>query len=566
MIISEEKLRELVVGPGHVSEDDFDETAKTAREKGVDITRLLIEKGHIDDDNLGKIVADALGVPFANIQKANIEEITDDLLAYIPETVARSQRAIVFQEIRDEGVLLLATDNPDNYEFIKHLEKTTGCAVEVHYATPFAVDMALRKYSGDLQKEAMILIEEIKQKPDHAERVVVKLVSLFFEHSYANMASDIHIEPLREKCIVRIRVDGTLYKILDYPKEIHNRIVFRIKILSRLRTDETAAPQDGRFEYSIADMDSMFVRVSVLPTTEGENIVMRLLIQQGKRFSVESLGLSEDDAKKLRKNAKKPWGMILVVGPTGSGKTTTLYAVLQMLHQPTVNIMTVEDPVEYNMDGIQQTPVNPAKNVTFAAGLRAIVRQDPDIIMVGEIRDQETVNMAVDASMTGHMVLSTMHANDAATAFPRLLEMGVEPFLIASAVNVSIAQRLVRKVCEHCRESYFLQDEDIADFDDDGDFVEMIKAIAGKDDIKKIRFFRGGGCDLCDNSGYEGRTSVFEVLEVTEELRKLIIDKSSADSIRDMAIREGMTPMMYDGIAKALLGVTSISEVKRVIK
>jgi len=237
-----------------------------------------------------------------------------------------------------------------------------------------------------------------------------------------------------------------------------------------------------------------------------------------------------------------------------------------MLHVPAVNIMTVEDPVEYNIDGVQQTQVNPKKNVTFSAGLRAIVRQDPDIIMVGEIRDEETVNMAIDASMTGHLVLSTMHANDAATAFPRLLEMGVEPFLIASAVNVSIAQRLVRKVCEHCRESYFLTEEDVESLAEDKNLLEMTKAIAGKNDIQLVRFFRGKGCELCGNTGYEGRTSIFEVLEVTEDLRKMIIEKHSSDTIRMKAIEGGMTSMVYDGISKALLGITTMDEIKKAAK
>ncbi len=564
MFISEEKLKKLLVEPGHITEEDFNSAEKTAKEKGSSLDRVLVEKGLIGDENLGKIIADATGYPFINLKKANIEEISEELLNYIPEAVAQSQRAVVFKEEKG-GVLLLATNNPDNYEFVKHLEKTTGYRVEVYYATPFALDMALRKYSGDLQREARMLIEEIKKEPERAEQMVVKLADLLFEHAYANVASDIHIEPLEEHCIVRFRIDGILYKVLDYPKDIHDRMVSRIKILSRLRTDEKAAPQDGRFDYKVGDAE-VDVRVSILPTTEGENVVMRLLMQQGKRFTIESLGLLEDDLRKIRNNAKKPWGMILVVGPTGSGKTTTLYAVLQLLHQSTVNIMTVEDPVEYNMDGVQQAQVNPKKNVTFASGLRSIVRQDPDIIMVGEIRDEETVNMAVDAAMTGHLVLSTMHANDAATAFPRLLEMGVEPFLISSAVNVSIAQRLVHRICESCRESYFLSEEEAEEISEDKNFAEMVKTIAGKDDLRKIRFFRGRGCDLCDHTGYEGRTSIFEVLEVTENLRKLITEKSSADALRKKAIEEGMTPMIYDGISKALLGITTISEVKRVAK
>ncbi len=566
MTIKIERLKEVLIGPGHVNEVDFNEAKRLAEEKNIEIERLLVEKGYIEDENLGKIIAEEVGVSFIKLEKSNIEDITDDLLEYIPESVARSQRAIVFNEEKERGIIRLATSKPNNYEFIKNLEKTTGAIIEVYYATPLAIDMAIRKYGGDLKKEATLLIEEVKKNPEQAEHSIVKLVDLILEHAYANIASDVHIEPLREEIVVRIRVDGTLYKILSYPKEIHSRVVFRIKILSKLRTDETASPQDGRFDYQVGESDVMFIRVSILPTTEGENIVMRLLIQQGKRFSLESVGLCEDDLKKLKRNAKKPWGMIMVVGPTGSGKTTTLYAVLQLLNESSVNIMTVEDPVEYNIDGVQQSQVNISKNLTFSSGLRAIVRQDPDVIMVGEIRDEETVNMAVDASMTGHMVLSTMHANDAATAFPRLLEMGVETFLVASSVNISIAQRLVKKICEQCRESYFLQEEDIKIIEEETDFIEMIQTISGKEDIRSVRFFRGKGCEFCKNTGYNGRTAVFELLEVTENLRKLIIEKSSADTIKSMAVKEGMMPMVYDGISKALLGTTTISEIKRVVK
>jgi type IV pilus assembly protein PilB len=563
MSLSEEQIEKLVVDPGYISPIDFSIAKELSREKEIPLDRLLVQKGYIDDENLGKIIADFVGYPFINLKKANIEEISDELLGYIPESVASSQRAVIFKE--EGGTLFLATDNFDGYDFVKHLEKITGLPIEVYYATSSMIDAALRKYGGDLQKEARNLIEEVKQSPEKGEQIIVKLAGLIFEHAYSNIASDIHVEPLEDKCIIRFRVDGALYKVLEYPKDIHDRLVARIKIISRLRTDERAAPQDGRFDYNVGSAN-IDVRVSILPTTEGENVVMRLLMQQGKRFNLDGLGLLEKDLKKIRNNAKKPWGMILVVGPTGSGKTTTLYAVLQMLHVSTVNIMTVEDPVEYNIDGVQQTQVNAKKNVTFSAGLRAIVRQDPDIIMVGEIRDEETVNMAIDAAMTGHLVLSTMHANDAATAFPRLLEMGVEPFLISSAVNVSIAQRLVRRVCEHCRESYFLTEEDVESLSEDKNLLEMTKAIAGKSDIQSVRFFRGKGCDLCGNTGYEGRTSIFEVLEVTEDLRKMIIEKHSSDSIRMKAIEEGMTSMVYDGISKALLGVTTIDEVKKAAK
>ncbi len=501
MELTEEKLKKMLVDSGQVDVNEFERAVEVAKEKEEELDRILVKEGFIDDANLGKIIADAGGYSFIELKKANIEEISDHLLSYIPEAVARSQEAIVFKE--EEGVLFLATTKPDNYKFIKHLEKVTGSKINVYYATSFAMDMALRKYSGDLQREARKLIERTKKDEVQEEQVVVKLVELLFEHAYANIASDIHIEPLSDFSIVRFRIDGTLFKVLDFPKRMHNRIVSRIKILSRLRTDERAAPQDGRFGYNVDKGGEIDVRVSVMPTTEGENVVMRLLMQQGKRFTLDALGLLESDLKKIKRNAGKPWGMIVIVGPTGSGKTTTLYAVLQMLNKSGVNIMTIEDPVEYNIDGVQQTQVNIKKNLTFPTGLRTIVRQDPDIIMVGEIRDEETIDMAIDAAMTGHLVLSTMHANDAATAFPRFMEMGVEPFLIASAINVSIAQRLVRTICEQCRESYFLDEAEIELITEDENFTELIKIISEKDDIRNVRFFRGKGCELCGDTGYE---------------------------------------------------------------
>ncbi len=564
MSFSKEKLKEILVNPGHINESEFNDAAEAAKEKNTPLELFLVEKGLIDDVNLGRIIADAMGYPFIELKKANIVEISEELLNYIPPAVAQSQNAIVFKE--EGGILYLATTKPDNYEFVKHLERVTGNKVEVYYTTPFTMDMALRKYGGDLQKEARDIIEEIKKNPAQGEQMGVKLVDLFFDHAYSNLASDVHVEPLVNSSIVRFRVDGVLFKVLDFPKELHNRLVSRIKILSRLRTDEKDAPQDGRFSYDIGEEKNVDVRVSIMPTTEGENVVMRILMQHGKRFSIENLGLLDSDLNKLRRNARKPWGMILVVGPTGSGKTTTLYAVLQLLNAPGVNVMTIEDPVEYNIEGVQQSQVNLEKKLTFATGLRSIVRQDPDIIMVGEIRDKETAAITVESAMTGHLVLSTMHANDAATGFPRLLEMGVEPFLIASSVNISIAQRLVRKICDNCRESYFLKKQEIQEIMEDEKLTEMIKAIAGKKDLGKIRFFKGRGCDLCNDTGYEGRTSIFEILEVSEELRKLIGQKSSSDTIREKAIEEGMTPMVYDGISKALMGVTTINEIKKSAK
>jgi type IV pilus assembly protein PilB len=563
MLISEEKLKELLVEPGYIKDSDFDIAQKEAAGKKMNLQETLVEKGLIKDEQMGRIIADEAGYRFVDFKKANISEINEDLLDYIPEVVAFAQKAVVFEETDD--VLRVATTDPGNYTFFKILEQKTNKKVEAHYATPFDISQALKRYKGDLMMEMRRMIKEL-EKTSGREDVIVDLVSLVMEYGYSNIASDIHIEPLSEFAIIRFRIDGILHKVAEYPKHLHDRIVSRIKILSRLRTDEKAAAQDGRFGYESTGGGGVDVRVSIMPTTDGENVVMRLLMQRGRRLSIDDLGLLPSDLRKLRVAASKPYGMIILVGPTGSGKTSTLYSVLQELSSPEVNIMTIEDPIEYNIEGIQQTQVNPAKNITFPKGLRTIVRQDPDIIMVGEIRDRETVDMALNSAMTGHLVLSTMHANDAATTFPRFLEMGAEPFLVASSVNVSIAQRLARKICEECRESYFLSPEEEESLLDETALVKIIKEISGENDLRKIKFYRGKGCKFCNERGYEGRTAIFEVLEVTEEIRNLIVQKESSDIIKRKAIEQGMSTMVHDGVSKVLMGVTTLEEIRKAAK
>jgi type IV pilus assembly protein PilB len=565
MLITEEKLRKLLLEGGYMKENDFDMTQKEAAGKTIDLQELIVEKGFIRDETLGRIVADEANYDYIDLKKADIADITDEMLQHIPEVVAIAQKIVVFKE--EEESFKVATCHPDNYPFFKVLEQKTGKKAEVYYSTPFDVAQALKKYKGDLMTEVKRLIRELEKSPQGAEENVVEFVDLIMEYAHSNLASDVHIEPLSEFAIVRFRIDGILHKVAEYPKkQLHERISSRIKILAKLRTDEKSAAQDGRFNYKTTG-GSVDVRVSIMPATEGENIVMRLLIQRGKRFSMDELGLLPHDLKKLRAAVQKPYGMVLSVGPTGSGKTTTLYSVLQTLNEPEVNIMTIEDPVEYEIEGVQQTQVNHAKNITFPNGLRTIVRQDPDIVMVGEIRDSETVDMALNSAMTGHLVLSTMHANDAATTFPRFLEMGAEPFLVASSINVAIAQRLVRQVCPDCKESYHLSEEQINNLKDEEEgLVKMIKEIAGGKEMKDISFYRGKGCKFCNETGYLSRTAIFEVLEVTEEIRNLIVQKESSEIIRRKAMEQGMSTMMQDGVAKALKGKTTLEEIRKVAK
>lgn len=566
MSITNEKLRALLVERGYINKTDFESALKEAEKTNTPLERTLVEKGTISDENLGKVIAEEINCPFIDLRRI---KILDEFLNIIPEVVARSQQAIIFD--RAPTGLKFATSNPENYEFIKFLERKTGGPIEVFYATPLGMEEVLRHYRNDLRERVRTIIEDFKTHPQDEENIV-KLVNYFLEYAYDNRASDIHIEPREKEVMVRFRIDGVLHEVVSFPKNLHEKIVFRVKIMSRLRTDEQAAAQDGRFDYQMGDA-RFDVRVSVLPVADGENVVLRLLSERSRRLDLEKLGLSGSDLKKVEGAIAKPYGMVLAVGPTGSGKTTTLYGILQILNRPEVNIMTIEDPVEYDVEHVQQIQVNPKKNLTFATGLRSIVRQDPDIIMVGEIRDNETASIAVNAAMTGHLVLSTMHANDAATTFPRLLEMGIEPFLVASGVNVVVAQRLVRRTCEQCRVSYTLTESEIEVLKKESHLPTFLEKAGGKSDFSGIRLYRGTGkidnggiCPMCDGAGYSGRIGIFEVMEMTDELHALVTQKATASVINKKATERGMTSVFHDGIEKVFQGITTLEEVIRVAK
>ena len=559
-----QKLREILIKSKSLDGEKFDLAQKDAIAKNLSLEILLAQRGIIKDEDLGKLISKHLGYPFISLQKAHIVGITNELLSHIPEVVAFSQQAIFFEETK-EGTLRLATSNPDNYELIKQLEQKTGKKVEVYYATPFNLEVALRRFRGDLKYEVIQLVEKAEKKPLLLEEAIVRLVNLFIEYAYVNEATDIHITPLIDIAAVRFRIDGILYKAVEYPLALHERISSRIKILSRLRIDERAAPQDGRFSYVIKG-ESIDVRVSVVPVSGGENLVLRLLAQRGKKFILKEIGLSGENLRKVERAAKGSWGMIISVGPTGSGKTTTMYAVLHELNRPEVNIMTIEDPIEYKVEGIQQIQVNLKKKITFASGLRSVVRQDPDIILVGEIRDEETTQIAINSAMTGHLVLSTLHANDAATALVRLIEMGAEPFLVASAVSVIIAQRLVRKTCLHCAQRVDLTIKEIETISSEPDLLEALKTISGKKSLSEIQVYKGKGCKFCEDTGYFGRIGVFEVMPVTAEIQKLVVGKIVSKEIRDNAIKQGMSSMIYDGANKIVSGITTPGEIIKILK
>jgi type IV pilus assembly protein PilB len=396
----------------------------------------------------------------------------------------------------------------------------------------------------------------IKELAQGANLSVIDLVNLLIEYAHASSASDIHIDPTTTEVRVRFRVDGILHNAFTFPKEICSEVISRIKVLARLRTDEHQAAQDGRFRMSFGNTEHLDVRVSIVPAYYGENAVLRLLAENAERFDLESLGLSKNDQKKIMDAVSKPHGMILSTGPTGSGKTTMLYTLIKMLNTPEVSIITVEDPVEYAIPDIRQIQVNPRTGLSFANGLRSMLRQDPNIIMVGEIRDAETAGIAVNTALTGHLLLSTIHTNDAATTLPRLLDMKIDPYLVASTVNLALGQRLVRKICMHCKQERDLSDAErksIADM-----FTsENIK------NLKSVHF--GAGCEKCGGGGYRGRIGIYEVLTVDDEIREAILRKASSNEVRTIAKKNGMTSMIEDGFAKIAEGKTTIEEVLRVV-
>jgi len=553
-----EKLKEILVGGSHVSDLDLNRAVALASKSNEPVEVTLVKENIIKDEKLGEVVSNYFKVPFLDLKEENIQ---NDLLEMLPEVVARAQSAVIFAKTL-EGYSL-ATSNPGNFEFINYVDRANQGRIAVYYATPIGMLEAFKAYKNNIFKNVVDLIENYKVNND--ENSVVLLVNQFLEYAYDNDASDVHIEPLSNEIVaVRFRIDGVLNEVVRYPIEMHDKIVFRVKIMSHLRTDERDATQDGRFEYRSANME-FDVRVSILPVSNGENIVFRVLSERNKKIQLEDLGLNEVDLQKIKRAMAQPYGMFLSVGPTGAGKTTTLYSIVQILSMLPVNIVTIEDPVEYTIDKVQQVQVNAKKNITFANGLRSIVRQDPDIIMVGEIRDNETASISINASMTGHLLFSTLHANDAATIFPRLLEMGIEPFLVASSINVVIAQRLARKVCPHCRMNYPKTAADvpaIVAMEKDPSFVAMMKKFFPNKKLADIKLYRGTGCKVCKHTGYLGRTAVFEVMEVTDDVRALISAKSPAASIEKKAEENGMTLMYYNGLVHLFNGITTFDELE----
>lgn len=562
MSISSDKLRELLVEPGHVSKADFETSVKASEKQKKDLADVLIEKDLIKDDQLGRLIAEDAGWRFIDLSQEKLEE---QVLNLIPELVARSKGVIAFA--RSEQGLKVGMTDPGDLEIRHFIQKRTGEKVFPYFITKQDLHNALFAYQPSLEREFDKILKQLRDKSlSRAQRdeAMVKMVDTILMYGYQNKASDVHIEPYLNKVMIRFRIDGVMNEVLSLSKDLLGSIVTRIKILSKMRIDEHRAAQDGKFRFNVKD-GIVDVRVSVVPVVEGENVVMRILSIKSRQFSLRDLGLSFFNLEKVKRAIEHPHGMILVTGPTGSGKTTTLYAVLKILNTRDVHISTIEDPVEYDIQGVSQIQVNPKTNLTFSKGLRAIVRQDPDIIMVGEIRDRETAGIAVNSALTGHLVLSTLHTNDAATTLPRLLDMRIQPFLVASTVNVAIAQRLVRKICMKCRYSCKLTNEEKTVIKKEPRLLNILKS-KGYTNLNKITLYNGKGCKVCARTGYAGRVGLFEVLEMTEDIKALILERASSDQLMKAAIENGMVTMLQDGIEKAFNGITSLQEVLRVTR
>lgn len=557
--LSNEELKKLLEEGGFLSKEQLSIAEKSTQSKEMSLEQALLMHEFISDTNLGQLIATELGLPFVRL---SAQHISNEALNLLPKEYAISNKLMVFKV--NEQSVQIAVHGLKNNHLLDQLKKKFGDKLQLFYATENDLKQSHNLFKSDsaerIQKHAQNALTKRGKSDNESE--MIELVDELLEYAYISKASDLHIEPSDIESTIRFRIDGVLSDALKLPKELHDHIITRLKIMSHLRTDEHFSAQDGPIKYSFSG-EKVDIRLSILPTTFGEKAVMRLLSEKARQFSLEELGLDEADFEKLKQQASKPWGMILVTGPTGSGKTTTLYAIMKILNRRSVNISTIEDPVEYSIAGVNQVQVNRKTELTFAKGLRSLVRQDPDIIMVGEIRDQETAGISINAALTGHLLLSTLHTNDAATALPRLLDMEVEPFLVASTVNMVIAQRLVRRICSKCITSTTVKMEEIE-----------AKGLILPDSVKEKIFkngdhaelYKGAGCKVCKNSGYRGRMGVFEILETDGEIRKMILENQSSDVIKEHAVKNGMHSMLDDGINKVLQGKTTLEEILRVVR
>lgn len=550
MILPNDKFYDLALSSKLMSKTDLDYVFSFADTAKVSLQDAILNKKLLPDEKIGRLIADYLKIPFIQLSSINIAE---DVGRIIPEKVARRNMAFAFE--RDKESVKVAMSDPSNTSFLDFIAKKTGLKTLAYYATEKDIETTIKLYKKVLQN----VIDDLLKDGFQDEAPIIKILEEMIHTAYDDKVSDIHIEPQEDESLVRFRVDGVLQDVVKFPRELHDRVITRIKVLSNLRTDEHLSAQDGKMELKL-EQENLDIRVSIIPIAEGEKVVMRLLSSKSREITLSDLGVNDSDLKKITKAFSKSYGMILSTGPTGSGKTTSIYAILKILNIRGKNITTIEDPVEYKIRGANQIQVNVKTNLTFANGLRSVLRQDPNIIFVGEIRDNETAGIAVNAALTGHLVLSTLHTNDAATAIPRLIDMKVEPFLVASTVSVIIAQRLVRKICDSCKEKVAYKYDDVVKHAT----KELVDKYLGN--TADVTVYKGKGCKVCRSTGYSGRLGLFEVLEVTKNIRKLVSTKVDADIIETAAKEEGMRTMLEDGLEKVSKGMTTIEEVIRATK
>ncbi|MDD5098949.1 MAG: GspE/PulE family protein, partial [Candidatus Colwellbacteria bacterium] len=558
--------KEIAVKEGFIDAAAFDAIAEEAARLKQNVGEVLVSKNIVAEGYLFQILSRYFNIPLADLSLKSIDETALHLL---PESLARQRRVIIFGREAD-GSLSAAMENPSDLEAIEFLGQYLSAKIRPYLAIDSDLKKGFALYGQKQSEDFKKLIEDnineslrIGKRGEEAaaDVPIVAIVDNIIAYAVNLRASDIHLEIFEDGILVRYRVDGILHEMMKVPKAVHAAIIARIKLLAALKMDEHYKPQDGRIRYKIGP-DVLDIRVAVIPTFYGEKITMRLLTAAQRPLALQEIGMLEDTVAIVEENIKKSYGMILVVGPTGSGKTTTLYSILNILNRPEVNIVTIEDPIEYNIKYINQTQINPAAGITFATGLRSILRQDPNIVLVGEIRDDETASIAVQASLTGHLVLSSLHTNDAPTTVPRLMDMNIPPFLEAAVLNLIIAQRLVRKVCMECIYSLPPQESEIASL------KKQMDELGVGESFKPPKFvYKGKGCPSCGNTGYRGRIGIFETLNVTEEIRKIIVSPNlSLDEMKRVARQQGMISMFEDGLRKVEKGLTTVEELLRVIK
>lgn len=539
-----EKIKEVLLEQSYISAEDS-AAAEAASHDSIGYIEFLIRSELLSKTLLGQALAESYKLPFANLEAT---PLTKDQVNKIDEATAREQRAVYIKE--SDKVVAVATDTPEKISAKVITKLFPNHNIRLAYTLPEYIDRAFELYEQPLETRFSAILET-------SDRIAPEIVDEIIKDALSFKASDIHFEPQPDTVIVRFRVDGMLREAGKLPRENYENVLNRLKVESGMRIDEHLTAQDGAIQLISGDHE-VDLRVSLVPTVEGEKIVIRVLGAYVQNFTFADIGMQEDHRKVVERSIAKPFGMILTVGPTGSGKTTTLYALLKSLNTPNVNITTIEDPVEYKMRGTNQIQVHEATSLTFAKGLRSIVRQDPDVILVGEIRDRETAEISVNAALTGHLLLSTFHSNDAATAMPRLVDMGIEPFLLASTLDIIIAQRLVRTLCMQCRYSVPVKD--------------VLANIHAPADLKLEKYFTPGenlyaskGCEACNSTGFKGRLAAFEIIEVTPEMQELMLSSPSTREIEQLARKQGSRSMFDDGIAKVRSGYTTLEEVLRVV-